>query len=149
MDFKGKDESFVSEWLSKQGFKPAVVDAFFGNVNIFNVLATKFTTWLEYTYVENEVDGDAFLLLSEEQIKQLIATIGPQVKFVQKQKLLCASLPAKQTVTDNAYWLGCAILNSYETYTYKSSFFQWNSNSKERMRLFWWSGYQEKDSVRV
>ena len=63
MDFKGKEDSFVSEWLSKQGFKPAVVDDFFGNVKIFNMLATKFTTWLEYTYVENEVDGDAFLLL--------------------------------------------------------------------------------------
>ena len=28
MEFKGKDESFVSEWLTKQGFKGAVVDAF-------------------------------------------------------------------------------------------------------------------------
>ena len=25
MEFKGKDESFVSEWLTKQGFKAAVV----------------------------------------------------------------------------------------------------------------------------
>ena len=27
-EFEGKDESFVSEWLSRQGFKPTVVDAF-------------------------------------------------------------------------------------------------------------------------
>ena len=29
MEFKGKDESFVSKWLIKQGFKSVVVDAFF------------------------------------------------------------------------------------------------------------------------
>ena len=34
-----KDESFVSEWLSKQGFKPAVVNTFFGNVIISSELA--------------------------------------------------------------------------------------------------------------
>ena len=38
MELKGKDESFVSEWLTKQGFKPAVVDAFFRkNLNVSNI----------------------------------------------------------------------------------------------------------------
>ena len=56
-----------------------------------------------YVCLENKVDGDAFLLLSEEQIKQLIKAIGPQVKFAQKHKLLCASLPDKQVVSDNMF----------------------------------------------
>ena len=38
MELKGKDESFVSEWLTKQGFKPAVADAFFRkNLNVSNI----------------------------------------------------------------------------------------------------------------
>lgn len=91
--------------------------------------------------LENEVDGDAFLLLSEEHIKQLIKAIGPQVKFAQKHKFICASLADKQMASDNMI----LIMN----YTYKSSYFQWISNSKEKMRLFWQSGSLEKDSVRV
>ena len=46
----------------------------------------------------NEVDGDAFLLLSEKQIKELIKAVGPQVKFSQKHKFLCASLSDKDKV---------------------------------------------------
>ena len=69
-----------------------------------------------YVCLENEVDGDAFLLLSEEQIKQLIKAIGPQVKFSQKHKVLCASLSDKDKVTisdHNMLWLNS---NSYELY---------------------------------
>ena len=59
--------------------------------------------------IENEVDGDAFLLLSEEQIKLLITAMGPQVKFAQKHKLLCKSLPDKQKVTSNDSMIALAI----------------------------------------
>ena len=72
-----------------------------------------------YVCLENEIDGDAFLLLSEEQIKQLIKVIGigPQVKFSQKHKVLCASLSDKDKVTISDHnimlWLNS---NSYELY---------------------------------
>ena len=32
------------------------------------------------------MDGEGFVLLSEEQIKRLVPTIGPQAKLLQKQK---------------------------------------------------------------
>ena len=47
----------------------------------------------------NEIDGDAFLLLNEGQIKQLIVAIGPQVKLLQKHKDLVSSLPKESMVT--------------------------------------------------
>ena len=93
MEFKGKDKSFVSEWLSKQGFKPAIVDAFFGKEHCDSRLGIQLKLFILNT-MENEVDGDAFLLLSE-QIKLLITAMGPQVKFAPKHKLLCKSLPDK------------------------------------------------------
>ena len=52
---------------------------------------------------ENEVDGDAFLLLSKFQIKQLVTAIGPQVKLIQKHKYLISSLPKKAMVTPNEH----------------------------------------------
>lgn len=32
MEFEGKDEEFVVDWLRREGFKEAVVEAFKGNV---------------------------------------------------------------------------------------------------------------------
>ena len=42
--------------------------------------------------LENEVDGDAFLALTEDMIKSLIPTIGPRSKFLAKHKKLLDTL---------------------------------------------------------
>ena len=47
---------------------------------------------------DNEIDGDAFLLLSEGQIKRLIPSIGPQVKLIRKHKDLLPSLPKAMVI---------------------------------------------------
>ena len=81
-----------------QGFKPSILEAFIRKLaNIYMILC-KFYTSEIFVYAENEVGGEAFLLLKEEQIKQLIPAIGPQVKLLQKHKRLCDSLPDKQMV---------------------------------------------------
>lgn len=98
MEFKGKDEYFVTEWLTKQGFKATVVDAFVRK-KLWQCQQTKLILlFTRDVYLENEVDGDAFLLLSEKQIKELIKAVGPQVKFSQKHKVLCTSLSDKDKV---------------------------------------------------
>ena len=34
-------------------------------------------------FPDNEIDGDGFLLMDQEQIKQLVPKIGPQAKLLQ------------------------------------------------------------------
>ncbi len=41
--------------------------------------------------LENEVDGEAFLLLTDEQIKTLVKAIGAQMKLIKKRNNLNAS----------------------------------------------------------
>ena len=35
---------------------------------------------------DNEIDGEAFLLLSDEQIKSIVKPIGSQMKLISKKK---------------------------------------------------------------
>lgn len=37
-------------------------------------------------HLENEVDGEAFLLITEDQIKTLVPAIGAQMKLIMKRK---------------------------------------------------------------
>lgn len=39
---------------------------------------------------ENEVDGEAFLLLKDDQIEHMIAAVGAQMKLMKKRDLLNA-----------------------------------------------------------
>lgn len=41
--------------------------------------------------VENEVDGEAFLLLTDDQVKTLVKAIGAQMKLIKKRDDLKAS----------------------------------------------------------
>ena len=45
-------------------------------------------------FAENEVDGEAFLLLSEGQVRSMVKAIGAQNKLIARQKLLAASSSA-------------------------------------------------------
>ena len=67
------------------------------------------------------------------------------MKFSQKHKVLCASLSDKDKVAISDH-IKCGLIMNY---TYKSSCLQWILNFKEKMRMFWQNGFQEKDSVRV
>jgi len=93
-EFQGKDEQYVADWLRREGFKPSVVTAFLGKF----LKATKFLIqWsqavLKIYYADNEVEGEAFLELTEEMIKTLIPAIGPRARFVKKhQAVLVRSL---------------------------------------------------------
>ena len=45
-----------------------------------------------YENLENEVDGEAFLLLSDEQIKSLIKPMGVQIKLIARRKSLLSKV---------------------------------------------------------
>ena len=45
-----------------------------------------------YENLENEVDGEAFLLLSDEQIKSLIKPTGVQIKLIARRKSLLSKV---------------------------------------------------------
>ena len=50
------------------------------------------TNFVHCLVLENEIDGDAFLVLTEDMIKSLIPTIGPRAKFLAKHKKLLDTL---------------------------------------------------------
>ena len=41
--------------------------------------------------LDNEVDGEAFLLLTDDQIRMLVKALGPQMKLIKKKTLLNTS----------------------------------------------------------
>ena len=43
-------------------------------------------------FAENEVDGEAFLLLTKEQIQKLVPAVGPQAKLLKKHAELLVSV---------------------------------------------------------
>ncbi len=47
--------------------------------------------------IENEVDGEAFLLLTEEQLKFLVKAIGPQMKLINRREKLNGFTPSFST----------------------------------------------------
>ena len=53
-----------------------------------------FTSYCVYL-PENEVDGEAFLLLSDDQIKALVPPIGPQMKLIAKRSTYSSTTEPK------------------------------------------------------
>ena len=47
-----------------------------------------YLTWT----TENEVDGDGFLVLNVEQIKQIVPKVGPQAKLLKKHAKVLATM---------------------------------------------------------
>ena len=50
------------------------------------------TNFVHCLILENEIDGDAFLALTEDMVKPLIPKIGPRAKFLVKHKKLLDTL---------------------------------------------------------
>ena len=50
------------------------------------------TNFVHCLVLENEIDGDVFLVLKEDMIKSLITTKGPRAKFLAKHKKLLDTL---------------------------------------------------------
>ena len=79
--FKDKDVTYVMDWLKKEGFKENVVESFESKV------AAAYNS-VHSVLIGNEVDGNAFTLLSEKMMKELVPAIGPLTKLVAKYKAL-------------------------------------------------------------
>ena len=56
-------------------------------------------------FIENDVDGEAFLLLSNDDIRTMVKTIGAQLKLIRKQDLIQeitgTSISMAQTASDS------------------------------------------------
>ena len=47
---------------------------------------------------ENEIDGEAFLLLSHEEVKDLVKVVGPRTKLMKKKcQLLQQGVPVRES----------------------------------------------------
>ena len=57
----------------------------FGSIHVVTYIVT-------FLCLENEIDGDAFLELTEDMIRTLIPTIGPRAKFLAKHNKLVGTL---------------------------------------------------------
>ena len=94
-----QDNIGVAEWLKMEHFSSQVIliQAVEGKVSSYAYLSV--CRWLFcYNYCikwysnyflfisDNEIDGEAFLLLSDEQIKSIVKPIGSQMKLISKKK---------------------------------------------------------------
>ena len=67
--------------LSKMSWMHSLV-----SVNIITIIIIVNYHYYKYHFSENEIDGDAFLLLNKSQFKQLVPALGPQAKLIQKHR---------------------------------------------------------------
>ena len=73
--------------------KEHIYDNYNYNNEIFGCIYQVVTSiMLLFLFVENEIDGDSFLALTDDMIKTLIPPIGPRAKFLAKHKKLVDTL---------------------------------------------------------
>ena len=93
-EFTSKSVNDFNKWLQEEGFNENIRKNFEGSTMIVATLVRRICLKLRLhvLHLENEVDGEGFLLLTDEDMADMVKPLGARRKLITKRNMLtCVS----------------------------------------------------------